>query len=58
MKIQNIKNLMFKHYSIDNYTSAEIAFARYVRLSGAKLKEIETLDVECCFADDNRILVV
>ena len=49
---------LYNHYSIDNYKSAEIAFARYVRLSGARLKEIETLDVECCFAEDLRILDV
>jgi len=56
MRAKYIK--LFNHYSIDNYQSAEIAFARYVRLSGAHLKEVETLDVECCFAEDNRILVV
>lgn len=49
---------LFNHYSINNYQSAEIAFARYVRLSISRLKEVETLDVECCFAEDNRILVV
>jgi CMP-2-keto-3-deoxyoctulosonic acid synthetase len=56
MRAKYIK--LFNHYSIDNYKSAEIALARYVRLSGARLKEVETLDVECCFAEDNRILVV
>ena len=49
---------LYNHYSIDNYKSAEIAFARYVRLSGARLKEMDTLDVECCFAEDLRILDV
>ena len=56
MRAKYIK--LFNHYSIDNYNSAEIAFARYVRFSGARLKEIETLNVECCFAEDNRILIV
>jgi len=56
MRAKYIK--LCNHYSIDNYKSAEIAFARYVRFSGARLKEIETLDVECCFAEDNRILEV
>jgi hypothetical protein len=41
-----------------SYASAEIAFARYVRLCGAKYKEMLQLDLECQFADDNRILVV
>lgn len=49
---------LFNHYSINNYQSAEIAFARYVRLSISRLKEVETLDIECCFAEDNRILIV
>jgi hypothetical protein len=56
MRAKYIK--LFNHYSIDNYISAEIAFAKYTRFSGARLKEIETLDVECCFAKDNRILNV
>jgi len=56
MRAKYIK--LFNHYSIDNYKSAEIALARYVRLSGARLQEIENLDVECCFAEDNRILIV
>jgi hypothetical protein len=56
MRAKYIK--LWNHYSIDNYKSAEIAFAKYTRFSGARLKEIETLDVECCFAEDNRILNV
>jgi hypothetical protein len=49
---------LFNHFSIDNYKSAEIAFARYVRFCGANIKEIENLDVECIFAEDLRRLVV
>ena len=56
MRAKYIK--LFNHYSIDNYKSAEIAFARYVRLSGIRLQEVQTLDIECCFAEDNRILNV
>ena len=56
MRAKYIK--LFNHYSIDNYQSAEIAFARYARLSGVRLKEIDTLDIECCFAEDLRILDV
>lgn len=49
---------LLNHLSIDNYPSAEIAFARYVRLCGATIKEIKILDVECCFGEDKRILIV
>lgn len=56
MRAKYIK--LYNHYSIDNYKSAEIAFARYVRLSGIRLQEVQTLDIECCFAEDNRILNV
>jgi hypothetical protein len=49
---------LFNHLSIDNYASAEIAFAKYVRFCGAKVNEIEQLDVECCFGEDQRILCV
>lgn len=56
MRAKYIK--LWNHYSIDNYKSAEIAFAKCTRFSGARLREVETLDVECCFAEDNRILNV
>lgn len=49
---------LFNHLSIDNYPSAEIAFARYTRFSGASIKKIEDLHLECCFAEDKRILNV
>ena len=49
---------LFNHLTIDNYDSAEIAFSRYIRFCGARLKEIEQLDVECCFGEDGRILNV
>lgn len=38
--------------------SAEVAFARYLRFCGAKVKEIQHLDVECSFAEDLRIMIV
>lgn len=47
---------MFNHLSIQNYNSAEIALARYVRFSIVRIKEIDNLNMECQFADDNRIL--
>lgn len=49
---------LFNHLSIDNYKSAEIAFARYVRFCGSRLKEIDNLNVECSFSDDLKILYV
>jgi hypothetical protein len=49
---------LISEHSIDNYKSAEIAFARYVRFCGARLKEIQQLDVECSFSEDLRILTV
>jgi hypothetical protein len=49
---------LFNPLIIENYKSAEIAFARYVRFCGARLSEIINLDLECCFADDLRILNV
>jgi hypothetical protein len=49
---------LFRPLIINNYTSAEVAFARYVRLCGANIMEIKNLDVECHFADDLRKLVV
>lgn len=49
---------LFHPLSIDNYKSAEIAFARYVRFCGGRLKEMKELDLECLFAEDNRVLQV
>lgn len=49
---------LFNHLTIDNYKFAEIAFARYVRLCGARLKEVEQLDIECSFSDNLRKLIV
>lgn len=49
---------LFNHFTIDNYKSAEIAFAKYIRFSGARIKEIEQLDIECSFSEDLRILNV
>jgi hypothetical protein len=45
-------------YSIDLYSSAEVAFAKYIRLSGALIKEMETLEIQCHFSEDGRILNV
>jgi hypothetical protein len=45
-------------YSIDNYKSAEVAFARYAKLCGARIKEMDILHVRCHFAEDERMLDV
>jgi hypothetical protein len=49
---------LFNPVTIENYDSAEICFARYIRFCGAKIKELEDMNLECCFAEDERILVV
>lgn len=49
---------LFNHLTIENYTSAEVAFAKYVRFCGARLKEIEHLDIECKFGENKHTLVV
>jgi hypothetical protein len=49
---------LYNPHFIENYKSAEIAFARYVRFCGATIKEIIKMDLECCFAEDKRILNV
>jgi hypothetical protein len=44
-----------------NYTfmkSAECEFAEYIRKNVINIIEIQQLDLECCFADDLRILTV
>ena len=49
---------LWNHHTINNYNSAENAFAKYVRFCGANYMRMDTLEVECCFADDYRKLVV
>ena len=49
---------LYNHLSIDNYKSAEVAFARYFKICGAHLKEVEHLDIECCFSENLRKLIV
>jgi hypothetical protein len=49
---------LFNHLTINNYASAETAFAKYVRLSGVRLKEVQQLDIECSFGEELRVLNV
>jgi len=55
-KCKYIKN--FNYYNFAK--SAECEFADYIRnyISNDKLLEVKQLDLECCFADDLRILIV
>jgi hypothetical protein len=45
-------------YSIDNYVSAEEAFAKYIQRYGASIKEMKILGVRCHFSEDGRTLDV
>ena len=45
-------------YSIDNHSSAEMAFAKYIQHCGTRIKEMETLGVRCHFSEDGRTLDV
>jgi hypothetical protein len=45
-------------YSIENYPSAEVAFAHYLPRCGARIKEMETMGIRCHFAEDGRTLDV
>jgi len=56
IRVRYIK--LFNHLSINYYKSAEVAFAKYVRFCGARLKEIQHLGVECSFSDDLRIRIM
>ncbi len=49
---------LFNAITLDNYKSAEIAYARYFRFTIPRLKEIDDLQLECCFGEDLRTLVV
>ena len=56
--IRTLFLLLWNPHSISNYSSAEVAFARYVRASITQLKEMKWLDLHCIFAEDNRTLDV
>ena len=48
------------NYSCTMLKSPECEFADYVRknINENKIMEVQTLDLECCFADDLRLLNV
>jgi hypothetical protein len=48
---------LYPHHLTDIQPSAEVMFAKYVRQCGATLKEIDTLGMECEFANDERRII-
>jgi hypothetical protein len=55
-----IKCNHLKKFNYECIKSPECEFADYVRenINKNKLMEIKKLDLECCFADDLRLLIV
>ena len=55
-----IKCKYIKDFKYNFLTSAECEFANYIRknINKDKLIEVDELYLECCFADDLRLLVV
>jgi len=45
-------------HSITHYESPEVAFARYVRLCGVRIQEMDRLDLHCVFSKDREVLDV
>lgn len=56
----SIRCKYFKYFNYTTLKSPECEFADYVRknINQDKIMEVEQLDLECCFADDLRILIV
>ena len=56
----SIKCKYIKDFHYDCIASPEVEFAEYVRktIQNDRIMEVQTLNLECCFADDLRILVV
>lgn len=48
----------WSHLSMNYYPSAEVAFANHIRIHATTISEIQWLDLECVFAEDNRVLRV
>lgn len=45
-------------YFFDNFKSPEVAFAKYIKSTIPRIKEIHNLNLECCFSDTLKKLVV
>ena len=48
--------LLWRAHTIDSYPSAEVAFARYVRLCGARIQEMDHLGLRCVFFEDQEVV--
>jgi hypothetical protein len=53
-----IKCKYIKEFNYTCIKSAECEFASYVRRNVKDVIEIKQLNIECCFADDLKILIV
>lgn len=49
---------LYPHWLLDNYSSAEVAFATYVRRSRGVIREIKNIGMECIFSENYQILLV
>jgi hypothetical protein len=49
---------LYPHWIMDSYSSAEVAFATYVRRLLGTIREIKNIGMECVFADNGYILHV
>ena len=56
----SIKCKYLKEFNYTFIKSPECEFADYIRknINQNKLMEIKQMDLECCFADDLRILII
>jgi hypothetical protein len=50
--------VLYPHWIMDNYSSAEVAFATYVRRLLGTIREIKNIGMDCVFADNGYILHV
>jgi len=50
--------VLWNPMTIESYKSVEAAFARYSKVCTARICKMDHLGVECCFADDFRIVSV
>jgi hypothetical protein len=53
-----IKCKYLKQFNYSYEKSAEVEFANYVKKNVDKKMSVEHLGLECCFADNLRILIV
>jgi len=56
--IRTYQLALYPHWLMDSYSSAEVAFATYVRRLLGTIREIKNIGMECVFADNGYILHV